>query len=108
MTSVIVKSGICGFIAKIEVEKVDKKKCKVKITTACPMVAEMGNALPEIEMGEIFKKHIDTEVYKLAGEYHLHTSCPVPMTILKAAEAECELALPRDVVVMFDSMHTLM
>jgi len=107
LISLIVKSGICGFIAKIEVEKVGKKKCKVKIDTACPMVTEMGNALPEIEMGEIFAKHIDTVVYKLAGEHHLHTSCPVPMAILKAAEAACELALPRDVMVMFDEMHTL-
>jgi hypothetical protein len=107
MTSLIVKSGICGFIAKIDVEKVDKKKCKVKITTACPMVTELGNALPEIEMGDIFKKHADTVVYKLAGEHHLHTACPVPMAVLKAAEAACELALPCDVMVMFDSMHTL-
>jgi hypothetical protein len=107
MTSLIVKSGICGFIAKIDVEKVDKKKCKVKIITACPMVTEMSNALPEIEMGDIFKKHADSVVYKLAGECHLHTACPVPMAVLKAAEAACELALPCDVMVMFDSMHTL-
>lgn len=107
MTSLIIKSGICGFIAKIDVDAVDKKHVKVKINTACPMVTEMGNALPEIEQGEIFKKHVDTVVYKLAGDYHLHTTCPVPMAVLKAVEAEFELALPRDCVVMFDVMHTL-
>jgi hypothetical protein len=107
MTSLIIKSGICGFIAKIEAEEVDKNNVKVKINTACPMVTEMGNALPEIEQGEIFKKHVDSVVYKLAGDCHLHTACPVPMAVLKAAEAELQLALPRDCVVMFDTMHTL-
>jgi len=105
MTRVIVKSGICGFISTIEVKKVDDESFKVVISSGCEMVTELGESLTEIDKREIFKKHIDTEVYKSASRCELHVSCPVPMAILKAIEAEAELALPRDVVVIFDTMQ---
>jgi len=104
MTRVIVKSGICGFISTVEVEEVDGESLKVVIDSKCPMVTELGKSLVEIDEGEVFKRHIDTEVYKAASKCHLHTTCPVPMAVLKAIEAEVHLALPRDVVVMFDTM----
>ena len=105
MTRVVVKSGICGFISTIDADEVDKKHVKVKISADCPMVTAMGKSLPEeIEIAEVFKKHAESVVYKLAGEKHMHTACPVPMAVLKAIEAEFKLALPRDVVVMFDTM----
>lgn len=105
MTRVIVKSGICGFIGTIEVDRVDDESFKVVITSGCEMVTELGKSLTEIDEGEVLERHIDTEVYKAASECHLHTACPVPMAVLKAIEAEAHLALPRDVVVMFDTMH---
>ena len=105
MTRVIVKSGICGFISIIEVDEVDDKSLKVTINSACKMVTELGKSLIDIDEGEIFKQHIDTEVYKSASRCKLHTACPVPMAVLKAIEAEAHLALPRDVVVMFDTMN---
>ena len=103
MTRVIVKSGICGFISIIEVEEVDDKSLKIVIDSRCPMVTELGKSLVEIDEGEVFKSHIDTAVYKAASSCKLHTTCPVPMAVLKAIEAEVHLALPRDVVVMFDT-----
>ncbi|MCK4696698.1 MAG: hypothetical protein KAT53_00175 [Dehalococcoidia bacterium] len=105
MTRVIVKSGICGFISTIEVDKVADESFKVVITSGCEMVTELGESLTEIDEGEVLKRHIDTEVYKSASRCKLHTTCPVPMAVLKAIEAEAELALPRDVVVIFDTMH---
>ena len=105
MTRVIVKSGICGFISTIEVEKVDDESMKVVITSGCGMVTELGESLTEVDEGEIFKRHIDTEVYKSASRCQLHVACPVPMAVLKAIEVEAELAIPRDVVVIFDTMH---
>jgi len=105
MTKVIIKSGICGFIATIVAEGTDSKKVKVKIDTPCPLVTAMGKALPEeIEMAEVFKKHVESVVYKLAGEKHMHTACPVPMAVIKAVEAEFHLALPRDATMVFDTV----
>ena len=103
MTRVIVKSGICGFISTIEVDEVANKSLKVTIYSACKMVTELGKSLIDIDEGEIFKQHIDTEVYKCASRCKLHTTCPVPMAVLKSIEAALELALPRDVVMLFDS-----
>ncbi len=105
MTRVIVKSGICGFISTVEVDRVDDESFKVVITSGCEMVTELGESLTEIDEGEVLKRHVDTEVYKAASRCKLHTTCPVPMAVLKAIEAEAELALPRDVVVIFDIMH---
>ena len=45
MTRVIVKSGICGFIGTVEVDKVDDKSFKVVITSGCEMVTELGKSL---------------------------------------------------------------
>ena len=103
MTRVIVKSGVCGFISTVEADKVADERVKVVITSSCKMVTEMSKSLPEIAQSEIFAPHIDTEVYKCASRCKLHTTCPVPMAVLKSIEAALELALPRDVVMLFDS-----
>ena len=105
MTRVIVKSGVCGFTATIDAEKVADERVKVVITSDCGMVTELGESLTEIDQSEIFKKHIDSKIYKTASRCSLHVACPVPMAVLKAIEAEAELALPRDVVVLFDSRY---
>jgi len=107
MTRVIVKSGICGFISTIDVERAADESIKVVITSGCEMVTELGESLTEIEIEEreIHKKHIDSEIYKAASRCKLHVTCPVPMAVLKAIEAEAELALPRDVVMLFDTMQ---
>ena len=105
MTRVIVKSGICGFISTIDVERAADESIKVVITSGCEMVTELGKSLTEIEEREIHKNHIDSEIYKCASRCKLHVTCPVPMAVLKAIEVEAELALPRDVVMLFDTMQ---
>jgi hypothetical protein len=59
--------------------------------------------LIETDQWDALKSHVHSEVYKCASKCHLHASCPVPMAILKAIEVEAGLALPRPVLVQFET-----
>ena len=103
MTRVIVNPGICGFSTTIEVEKVDRRKVKVVITSDCETVTNLGELLTELDQWEVMKQQVDCDIYKTASSCQLHTSCPVPVGILKAIEVEAGLALPRDIAIHFET-----
>jgi len=102
MTRVVVNPGICGMKATVEVDRVGKRKVSVRITSDCEMVAKMGESLVELDQWDALKPLLHSEVYQCASECSLHTTCPVPMAILKAIEVEAGLALPRPVLVQFE------
>jgi hypothetical protein len=104
MTRVVVDPGICGKIATAEVIKVGKRRVRVEITSDCEMVVKMGESLTELDQRDTLKPHVHSEIYKCASDCHIHASCPVPMAILKAIEVEAGLALPRPVLVHFETV----
>jgi hypothetical protein len=102
MTRVQVTSGICGFETQIEVEKKEKRKAGLSISSNCRQVGSLGRALRELTLMEVLKPPIhQNPVYERAGQCGLHNSCPVPSGILKAAEVELGLALKKDAVIQF-------
>jgi len=105
MTRVTVDPGICDFTTTIEVNKSTKRKVKVLINSQCEWVTELGESLTEIDQWDVIKQYIDCEIYKVASKCHLHVTCPVPMAVLKAIEVEAGLALPRDVVIRFETTN---
>lgn len=104
MTKVIVDPGVCGFSTTIEVANVAKRRVRIAITSDCEMVTKLGESLAEVERWEVFKQHADCEIYKDASRCSLHATCPIPIAVLKAIEVEAGLALPRDVVIHFDTI----
>ena len=101
MTRVTVNPGVCGFTATITVEKIDKKRLACKIDSKCKAVDGLNTVLSEINKFEILKPKTDSEIWlKLCGQ-PLHLSCPIPVAIIKAIEAEAGLALARDVSIHF-------
>ncbi len=103
MTRVVVNPGVCGMTATVEVIRVDKRRVRVKITSDCEMVTEMGKPLAELDQEDALKSLLHSKVYQYAAGCSLHTTCPVPMAILKAIEVEAGLALPRPVLVQFEA-----
>jgi hypothetical protein len=103
MTRVVVNSGICGEVVTVEVVKVDRQRVRIEVTSECEMVAKMGESLAELDCRDVLKPPVDSEVYKVASEHGLHAACPVPMAVLKAIEVESGLALPRPVLVHFET-----
>lgn len=103
MTRVVVNPGICGFITIIEVDKVAKRRVRVVITSDCEMVTKLGESLTELDQWEASKPRADCDVHRQASRHTLHSACPIPIGILKAIEVEAGLALPRDVVIRFET-----
>jgi hypothetical protein len=105
MTRVVVNPGICDKHATVEVVKVGKRRVRVEITSDCEMVTKMGKSLAELDHGDALKPHVSSSIYKCASRCRLHTSCPVPMAILKAIEVEAGLTLPRPVLIRFETIE---
>ena len=103
MTTVVVNPGVCGMSTIIKVINNGKLQVKVDITSDCEMVTKMGEALSELDLGDALKPPMHSKVYRCASEFHLHCSCPVPMAALKAIEVEAGLALPRPVLIKFET-----
>jgi len=103
MTKAVVNAGACGMTVTIEVARVDKRSVRVRITTDCEMVTNLGDSLVRVDVQEALKAYVESQVYRYASQCRLHTSCPVPMAILKAIEVEAGLALPRSVFVCFEA-----
>ncbi|MBW2093971.1 MAG: hypothetical protein JRI80_03705 [Deltaproteobacteria bacterium] len=60
--------------------------------------------LRKIEMSDVIKNPINKNpIYEKAGRCNLHSSCPVPCGIIKAAEAELGLAVTNDVTIVFEN-----
>ncbi|KPU44523.1 hypothetical protein OXPF_16060 [Oxobacter pfennigii] len=98
MIKVIVNPGVCGLTTEIKADSKDHQNSDVTIETACPFIKKIGEELKSVDgYKEIFAKYGDSTVYELAAKHCKHASCPVPSGILKAIEAACGLALPRDV-----------
>jgi len=103
MTRVEVNPGVCGLICTIEVEEADKRRVSIAIASDCEMIHALGELLKEADIWEIMKPHVYSVVYQTASQCQLHAACPVPSAIIKAVEVEVGMALPREVVIRFDS-----
>ena len=103
MSKLVVNPGVCGMISTIKVTKINRRRCRIEITSDCEMVSNMGQSMGEADITDALQVPIKSHVYNCASECCLHPSCPIPMAILKAIEVEFGLALPRSISVNFES-----
>ena len=101
MKKVRVDPGICGFKATVKVERVDKTHVRVHIACACEQIETFGQEIAEMEWRRAFGPMTGSAVYEAAAKTIHHVTCPIPMAVLKAIEAEIGAALPKDVTVTF-------
>ncbi len=102
MTTVYIESGICGFATRVSVSKGKGGKVGIHIESTCEQIQGLGNEIPEMDMMDVLKSPINMNpVYIKAGRCKLHTSCPVPCGVIKAAEAELGLALRKNIKIEF-------
>ena len=69
------------------------------------MVSEMNSQLGELEWQDALEPLADSPVYKSTLEHIKHPACPVLVAIVKAIEVEVRVALPRDVVIRFETTN---
>ena len=104
MTKVKIDPGVCGLITKVTAESEDGMNVHVRIVSACEDVRKMYEALgPDHDAYEVcLSKPGKNAFYNYASQHFPgHAACPVVAGIIKCIEAECRLALPRDVTIRF-------
>jgi hypothetical protein len=99
-----VDPGICGFPCLINAGKVDSRMIAVEISGSdCGQIKTLSERLTRLSLEDLFAPIHRNPVYALAEKAGCHPSCAVPIAVIKAAEAACRIALPRDVHIRFVS-----
>lgn len=102
MATVKVDPGVCRLHSTIQA-RTDGMIVEFEILQSdCPQVRNLKKVLKKMEIWDVMKMPFnDNTVYQLCGDVLKHSSCPVPMAMIKCAEAAAELALKKTVVVEF-------
>lgn len=102
MATLHVEPGICGFSAEVRVFRIQPRSVAFDIKSECKQVMILARQLEKLEMKDILRGPIqENPVYEKAGKSGLHSACPVPCALIKAAEVELGLALARDIQISF-------
>ncbi|MDR3552777.1 MAG: hypothetical protein P4L75_06595 [Clostridia bacterium] len=100
MIEVKILAGVCGFVTTVMADSEDQQTASLKIITDCPNYKPLETELTEADaFEECFKKTGEGTIYGICRKYGKHAACPVPCGIVKAVEAACGLALPRDALI---------
>ncbi len=90
-------AGICGFTTIVEAT-MDDSQCNLDISSECQNIQRMAEELTQVQpYQEAFYQRSTPLTHQMAAKHCTHTSCPVPVGIIKAVEVEAKLALPADV-----------
>jgi hypothetical protein len=104
MITVHIESGICGLNTEVRAFRIHRKSVGIAIKSDCEHIMALDNQLPKLDMQEVIKNPINKNtVYEKAGKCNLHSGCPVPCGVIKAAEVELGLALIKDVKIAFQN-----
>lgn len=104
MTRVKIEPGVCGMNTKVEAVADDDGGVNVKIYSSCKGIQEMAKAL-----GEEFDPYEICMTNSGRGPFYeyarsggaIHAACPTISGIIKCVEAECGLALKKNVSIEF-------
>jgi hypothetical protein len=102
-----VSPGACGLASRIKASSPDGTHVKLEIESDCPQVQAYAEQVTELDaFGELLSKPAgQTAPVLLAAEHHLHTTCLLPLAVLKAAEAAAGLALPQMACIQLDRVE---
>ena len=99
---VAVDPGVCRFLCTVKARKISKTRVSVSIQgSGCEHVQKMSQFIEEINLKELFLPITRNPVFKWAKQAKCHPACLVPFAILKAAEVEMSMALPRSASIDF-------
>ena len=90
--------GVCGLECRVKASSPDGMNVVLEIESACLRVQAYAAQVQALDAyQELLSKPLaQASPVLLAAEHNLHTTCLVPVAVLKAAEAAAGLALPRD------------
>jgi hypothetical protein len=98
-----VDAGICGFRAVVEARKRGQDAVHITIESECTQISQLNKTIGLMTLTDVFAPAGRNLLFDRAQEARCHVTCPVPVAILKCAEVELGMALPRDVSITFES-----
>ncbi|MGC9030643.1 MAG: DUF6951 family protein [Desulfomonilaceae bacterium] len=105
MVKVEVSSGACGFHTVIKAVKEGKHRVKIEIISDCKSVEKLGELMAlngTLDLRDVLAKpKAGNPIFRECAEVLPHAACPVPIAIIKAAEVELGLAVPKPVYIQF-------
>ncbi|MEJ5378418.1 MAG: hypothetical protein WHX93_17735 [bacterium] len=99
---VTVEPGVCGFLCDVCARREGRWSVGLEIRSECKHIKSMGQRLTTIAMKGLFAPITSNPVYRAAESAGCHASCPVPLAVIKAAEVAMDMAVARDVRILFD------
>jgi len=103
MIKASVTPGVCNLATTVEVDSVDGMNVTITIESDCPQVQALAAELTEANaFQEVGRPVRGSRVLELAAAHRLHTTCLVPMGVLKAMEAAVGMALPGEASVRLE------
>ena len=99
---VSVDPGVCGFTCTIEARRVEKRRISIEICGSdCQQIQKMSGLLHEIMLRDLFVPGTRNPVFCYAEQAGCHSSCIVPVSLLKVAEVAMGMALARETSIKF-------
>jgi hypothetical protein len=93
-----VDPGICGFPCIVKAQKNGARTVSIEISgSECKQIQKLSGLLQNMSLVELFKPITQNPVMISAQKSGCHTSCAIPLAILKTVEVAMEMALARDV-----------
>jgi len=101
-TVVIVNPGICGFDCKISARLSDTNSVRIDITESeCALIQKLAIQIHDVSLHDLYTPLTNNLIFKAVEQAGCHLACPVPVAIIKAAEAALGLAIPKDAAICF-------
>jgi hypothetical protein len=100
---VAVDPGICAFKCFIHVYMNGKNSIRFEIQSDCDQIKKLARELGVIGLKDLFLPQSRNPIFLCAEKSKCHLACPVPCSLIKAAEVALGLALPKGVVISFET-----
>jgi len=102
VTEVEIQAGACGFLTRVQAQKKDAKSVSLVITSDCEAVAKLAGELAALGWDDLLRRPFaQGPAAATAGRCLTHAACPVLSGVLKCAEVELGLNLPREASIRF-------
>lgn len=108
MTVVDVFDGACGFHTRITARREDAATVHLSVSGDCEAATRWAQRIKQVNWRQCLGKDFpQSELWQSSMKMLRHRSCPLPMTALRAIEAEVGATKPADIRIHFFSAKEL-
>jgi hypothetical protein len=98
-----VDAGVCRFKTVIIADMDEEGNINYKLKSECPNIRKLAANLAPMPIMDIMTvPMVENPFFKACGPYVVHSACPIPSAMVKAAEVASDMALKRTVTFTFE------